>query len=112
MEDEGNPISYRLLPRGIPVHASDGEEIGTVDEVLATDREDIFDGIVIRTQHGRRFVDAPEVARITDRRVTLSISAADADQLPEPERGAPAFVADPAAGRWSRLFGGGWKPRR
>jgi PRC-barrel domain protein len=111
MEDEGNPISYRLLSRGTPVHSSDGEQVGTVDEVLATDRENIFDGIVIRTDRGRRFVDAPEVARITDRRVTISITSAAAADLPEPERSAPAFVADPGAGRLARLFGGGWKRR-
>ena len=109
--DEGNPISFRVLAPGTPVWTADGHEIGTVDQVLATDREDIFDGIVIRTSNGRRFVDAPEVARITDRRVMLSISAADAEQLPPPGRGGQEFKADPAAGRWSRFFGGGWRRR-
>jgi hypothetical protein len=109
--DEGNPISYRLLERGTAVWSADGREIGTVVEVLATGREDIFDGIVIQTQKGRRFVDAPEVARIAERRVTLSISYSEAVQLPEPEGGPPEFRADPAAGRWSRFFGGGWRRR-
>jgi hypothetical protein len=112
MEDEGNPISYRLLARGTPVHASDGQKVGTVDQVLATDRENIFDGIVIHTSRGRRFVDAPEVARITDRRVTISITSAEAAELPEPDPSAPAFEADPAVGRLGRIFGGGWKRRR
>src|SRR5215213_1717477 len=98
--DEGHPISFRLLERGTPVWSSDGREVGTVAEVLATDREDIFDGIVIVTSAGRRFVDAPEVARIAERRVTISISFDEAERLPEPERGAPEFRADPAAGRW------------
>jgi hypothetical protein len=43
--------------------------------------------------------------------VTLSITSAEAEQLGEPERGAQEFHADPAAGRWSRLFGGGWRRR-
>jgi hypothetical protein len=86
--------------------------VGTVSEVLATDREDIFDGIVIQTPAGRRFVDAPEVARIAENRVTLSISFSEAEQLPEPDRAAPVFKADPAAGRWSRFFGGGWRRHR
>jgi hypothetical protein len=107
--DEGHPISFRLLARGTPVWSSDDREVGTVDSVLATDREDIFDGIVIRTGNDRRFVDAPEVARIAERRVTLSITHAEAEQLPEPTRGAPQFKANPAAGRWSRFFGGGWR---
>jgi hypothetical protein len=109
--EEGNPISFRVLAPGTPVVSADGQEIGTVDTVQVTDPEDIFDGIVIRTRHERRFVDAPEVARITDRQVTLSISAADAAQLPPPESGAQVFRADPAAGRWSRFFGGGWRRR-
>ena len=109
--DEGHPISYRLLERGTAVWSADGREIGTVAEVLATGREDIFDGIVIHAQKGRRFVDAPEVARIAERRVTLSISYPEAEQLPEPAGGPPEFRADPAAGRWSRFFGGGWRRR-
>ena len=109
--DEGHPISFRVLARGTPVWSSDAREVGTVAEVLATDREDIFDGIVILTPTGRRFVDAPEVARIAERRVTLTISQSEAEQLPEPAGGAPQFKADPAAGRWSRFFGGGWRRR-
>jgi len=64
---------------------------------------------VIRTSGGSRFVDAPEVARIAERRVTLSITAAEAEQLPAPEAGAPEFKANPGAGRLARLFGGGWR---
>jgi len=110
--DEGHPISYRLLTRGTPVCSADGVEVGTVLDVLANENEGIFDGIVIKASEGRRFVDAPEVARIAERRVTLSISAAEAASLPEPAGGAPEFKADPAANRWSRLLGGGWKRRR
>ena len=109
--DEGNPISFRVLARGTPVWSADDQEVGTVESVLATDREDIFDGIVIRTSAGLRFVDAPEVARIAERRVTLSIGFAEAEQLPPPGRGGQEFRADPAAGRWSRFFGGGWRRR-
>jgi hypothetical protein len=109
--DEGHPISFRLLEPGAAVWSSDDQEVGTVDGVLATDREDIFDGIVINTRQGRRFVDAPEVARIAERRVTLSITAAEAAQLPEPQRAPPEFKANPAAGRLARFFGGGWRRR-
>ena len=51
--------------------------------MLDNAREHIFDGIVITTPDGRRFVDAPEVARITEQRVTLTIDAAEAQaELP------------------------------
>jgi hypothetical protein len=84
MEDDGQQIGYKLLPRDVPVHSSDGVEVGRVYRVLDNAREHIFDGIVITTRDGRRFVDAPEVARITEKRVTLTIDAAEAAKLPPP----------------------------
>jgi hypothetical protein len=86
-EDDGQQIGYKLLPRGVPVHSSDGIEIGKVHRVLDNAREHIFDGIIITTPDGRRFVDAPEVARITATRVTLTIDAAEAKQLHPPRYG-------------------------
>jgi hypothetical protein len=113
VEDDGHAISYKTLQRGVPVHTSDGVEVGTVREVLEAARENIFDGIVMDSPRGRLFVDAPEVARIAERRVTLSIDAAEAENLPEYKKGAPEFSADPRPGRLSRFFGGGgWKRRR
>jgi hypothetical protein len=107
--DEGHAVSYKLLERGTAVHSSDGAEIGKVEQVLENPREHIFDGIVITTGRGLRFVDAPEVARIAERRVTLSIDAAEAAELPEPGPGAPEFKANLASGRLARLFGGAWR---
>jgi hypothetical protein len=86
MDDEGQQIGYLALPRGVPVVTADGVRIGTVARVLDNAREHIFDGIVVRTEHGERFVDAPEVARIAERRVTLTIDAAEAARLPRYER--------------------------
>jgi hypothetical protein len=54
--------------------------------VLDNAREHIFDGIVVTTDSGSRFVDAPEVARITLRHVTLTIDASQAAGLPEEQR--------------------------
>jgi Mrp family chromosome partitioning ATPase len=76
-------IGYQALPRGVPVHASDGALVGRVHRVLDNAREHIFDGIVIDTPDGRRFVDAPEVARIFERAVILTITAEEARELPE-----------------------------
>jgi hypothetical protein len=111
MDDDGYAISYKLLERGIPVVSSDGVEVGTVERVLDNAREQIFDGIVVRAGGRELFVDAPEVARIAERRVTLSIDAGEAEKLPAYERGAPEFQANPRAGRLGRFLGGGWKRR-
>jgi PRC-barrel domain protein len=80
--EEDIAISYDVLPRGTPVVDRAGAEVGTVDEVLDNAREHIFDGIVVATRDGLRFVDAPEVGRITERRVTLTIDAATVAALP------------------------------
>jgi len=81
-EDDGHAIAYKVLRRGTPVRSSDGIQVGTVRRVLENARENIFDGIVVDTRDGKRFVDAPEVARIAERAVTLTITADDARDLP------------------------------
>jgi hypothetical protein len=83
VEDDGHAISYKVLRRGTPVRSSDGVQVGTVRRVQENARENIFDGIVIDTKQGPRFVDAPEVARIAERGVTLTIEAAEVTTLPE-----------------------------
>jgi hypothetical protein len=107
VDDDGHQIGYQALPRGVPVHTADGVQLGTVHRVLDNAREHIFDGIIVTTSDGRRFVDAPEVARITERRVTLTIDAEEAKRLPELRgfRGAMETRAKRAARRWRRRFG-------
>jgi hypothetical protein len=80
VDDDGNAISYKVVRRGTPVRSSDGVQLGTVRRSQEAKREHIFDGIVIDTEHGKRFVDAPEVARIAERAVTLTFPAAEAEQ--------------------------------
>jgi hypothetical protein len=81
-DDDGHAIAYKVLRRGTPVRSADGIQVGTVRRVLENARENIFDGIVLDTRDGKRFVDAPEVARIAERAVTLTISAEEARDLP------------------------------
>jgi hypothetical protein len=83
-DDEGPAISYKALRRGARVRASDGADVGKIRRVLDNARENIFDGIVVDTRKGRRFVDAPEVAHITERLVTLTISSDEVTALPVP----------------------------
>jgi hypothetical protein len=78
--EEGNAISYKVLRRGTPVKSVDGVQLGTVRRTQEAKRENIFDGIVIDTANGKRFVDAPEVAQIAERVVTLTFSAVAAEQ--------------------------------
>jgi hypothetical protein len=107
MTDDEHAIGYEVLPRGTPVFTSDDVRLGTVTKVLDNAREHIFDGIVVRTGDGARFVDAPEVARITNHRVLLTITAAEAAELPE-HKGVLGVVehrAKRSASRWRGKLG-------
>lgn len=108
MIEDGAAVHYSAVQRATPVYSADGIEVGKVERVLDNYEEHIFDGIVIRTDAGERFVDAPEVARTAELAVTLTISAAEAAQLPEPEQGPPSFKPN-NGGRIARLLGGGWR---
>jgi len=113
MIDDGSAVHYTAVERGTPVYSADEVEVGTVDQILDNYREHIFDGIVMRTPAGDyRFVDAPEVKRTAERAVTLTITAAEAEQLPPPEKGPGEFEMRRGAGKVARRFGFGWKKRR
>jgi Mrp family chromosome partitioning ATPase len=109
--DEGLQIGYKALPRGVPVHTSDGERFGTVHRVLDNAREHIFDGIVIDTPSGRRFVDAPEVARIFERAVILTLTADEAAALPEQQSAMADRMRNAGTVRRARRLGRGLRER-
>ena len=110
MSDDGHAIHYTAVERGTPVVGSDGARVGKVDEVVDNYDEHILDGIVFEDPDGQlRFVDGPEVARTAERAVTLVISAAEAAELPPPQKAPPRFSPGRSKGRLGRIFGGGWK---
>ena len=104
--DEGLPVAYEVLERGVPVYASSGEQVGTVDHVVAAPEEDIFHGLVISTAGGQRFVPADQVASLHERGADLRIDAAAAAALEPPGGGAPAWrEREPGVkpSRWQRF---------
>ncbi|MFL6239735.1 MAG: hypothetical protein ACJ735_09645 [Actinomycetes bacterium] len=115
----GDPISYQALKRGVAVLTADGHQFGKVDHVLADDTEDLFDGIVVATDHGVRLVDADQVGEITTERVTCTFDLSGVDQLQKPD-GAPVYSVDilRAEGkdlhdRVRRMFGGSdWRRKK
>ena len=108
MSDDGAAVSYKVLRTGTPVWSADGVELGTVRAVLENEREHIFDGLVIDTGQGPRFVDAPEVARIAERRVTLSLDARQAAALRERDHARAIEFQANVRRRLGRL----WRRRR
>jgi hypothetical protein len=86
-------ISYLAAVRGTPVLSSTGTEIGTLEHVLQVPEVDVFDGIVIATKDGLRFIDADYVQQITRSAIHSSLDDAQASQLAPPD-GAPVYRVD------------------
>jgi hypothetical protein len=65
--------------------------------VLADEENDIFDGIVISHGLGRHtFADAEQVGEIHERGVVLTLTAAEAETLPEPSENPAVMEDDPS----------------
>jgi hypothetical protein len=92
-DPDEHALGYQVVPKGTPVEAADGNRVGTFEKSLYHGREDLLDGIVIRTPDGDRFVDAPEVARMTNKRVILEIDSAAIADL-EPYKGRLGRIGD------------------
>lgn len=90
---EGTPISYQAAVRGTPVLSSSGNKIGTLEHVLEVRDLDLFEGIVIATHHGLRFVDAEHIGKITTTHIESSLDDEQAAQLPAPA-GPPVYSVD------------------
>jgi hypothetical protein len=93
--DPGAPISYLALAEGTPALSADGERIGEVKRVLALPEDDIFDGLILDTADGDRFVDAEHVSDLYERAAVLDLRADDAGHLPEPTENPAAMEATP-----------------
>ena len=80
-DDIGEPISYLVLPKNTPVFDRSGDTVGTVVHVLKDDKEDVFHGLVLKTDLGYRFAASDQVDGLFSKGV---IVAEPASALPEP----------------------------
>ena len=80
---DDRPIAWLALESGIPILASDGEQIGKVAEVIADRQKDIFSGITLKPGllDSAVFIPADRIVAITETAVTLSMSTAEAEGL-------------------------------
>lgn len=74
--------------------SSTRREFGTLEKVLEVPEEDLFDGLIVKTAQGIRFVDADKVREVTTRYIACDLDDAATEDLPEPE-GSPTYEADP-----------------
>lgn len=80
-----DPIAYTALQPGTPVQTIEGHQFATVHAVLVDEKVSVFDGIVVQTAGGTRFVDAPLVRTIYSTHVCTTLSAEQAATLPLPD---------------------------
>jgi hypothetical protein len=114
--DEGAPIAYEVLEKGVPVYDSEGAEVGKVYYVLDAPETDIFHGIVVEVPgKGRHVVLAEDIESLHEHGVDLRIAAEDVTARAQPHGGAPVYDEDPGQLKgWSHfvhLLGlrGDWK---
>jgi hypothetical protein len=78
------PVSWFVIARGWSVHASDGSQVGRVEEVVGETAEDIFNGLVVATGFfSTRYVPAERVRAISEGQVDLDLTADAVDALPK-----------------------------
>ncbi|GAA4759199.1 hypothetical protein GCM10023350_51550 [Nocardioides endophyticus] len=104
-----HPIAYTALQPGTPVQTSDGHTFATVQDVLVDERVSVFDGILVETSEGTRFVDADQIGSIYTSHVRTTLSADQAGNLPHPEESTLVEIkpARSMADRLGRMFGRG-----
>ncbi|MFI5492963.1 hypothetical protein [Actinoplanes sp. NPDC051859] len=103
-EDLGAPQSFLVLTDGTPAYDRAGDPAGKVAHVLADDKDEIFQGLVLETTAGHRFAAAAQVDGIFEHGVIVAVPAA---QLPEPSEDASSddsSVADGLRRAWHWLI--------
>jgi hypothetical protein len=86
-----DPVSWFVIERGWEVVGSDGDKLGTVEEVLGDSSLDIFDGLSVGAGLlGKpRYVPAELVEEIVEGSITLSIGPDEFGRLGEHEAPTP-----------------------
>ena len=108
-EAHGHPIAYTALQPGTPVQTRDGHAFATVQAVWVDEKVAVFDGIVVQTAEGTRFVDADQIGSIHTTYVRTTLSAEQAVNLPPPD-GSTLVEIKPSKSmvdRMRRMFGRG-----
>lgn len=86
-----DPVAWIVVERSWEVVSSDGEKVGTIDEVLGDPNADIFDGLAVAPGLLKKpkYVPAERVGEIFEGRVTLELTKAEFDALDDYEPKVP-----------------------
>ena len=82
-----DPVAWIVVEHGWEVVSSDGEKVGTIDEVLGDPNADIFDGLAVTPGVLKKptYVPSERVGEIVEGRVTLELTKAEFDALDDYE---------------------------
>jgi hypothetical protein len=102
-----DPIAYTALQPGTPVQTGDGHRFATVQAVLVDEKVAVFDGIVVQTADGARFVDADLIGTIYTTCVCTTLTKDQAANLPVPDGSTVIDIRPPGSmsDRLARMFG-------
>jgi hypothetical protein len=83
----GDPVSWFVIESGWKVVDAEGEDVGSVDEVVGDSGDDIFNGLSLSTGLLGRpvYVPSEQVGRITQGRVHLKLTKEQVRHLEEYE---------------------------
>ena len=101
-EDLGAPQSF-LTAEGTAVYDRAGDRVGTVEHVLADDREEIFHGLVVKTRDGHRYASANQVDGIYAHGVIVAVPAGQLAEPKEDAGGDDSSLADGLRRAWNWL---------
>jgi hypothetical protein len=87
-----DPVSWLVIEPGWKVVATDGTEVGSVDEIVGDTGKDIFNGLAVSSGIlGRpKYVPAERVAEIVEGEVRLDVPADAVEHLEEHEPQPPS----------------------
>jgi hypothetical protein len=83
--DPEQPIAWRGVIPETPVRSSEGEQVGKLADMLGSDDQDIFHGIVVHLEHHGRevFVPADDVTLMTPSHLDVAYTTDQLHALPE-----------------------------
>ena len=85
MPEAGDPVAWSYVERGTNVVGREGIRIGTVEQMLGTEAENIFHGVALRAAGGgpTRFIPADRVTSLTPARVEVQVAVDEVEALEE-----------------------------
>jgi len=91
-------VAWVMIERGWKVFASDGSEVGRVEEVAGDENVDIFDGLAISSDllgRAKKYVPSEQVGEIYAGEVHLKLAPAAVDRLDDYAEAKPSERIEP-----------------